>query len=83
MVTFLIAWLGLGCWVVCFWWMHRISSRQDSMLRELHEVAGRIERISQAEHALIREVHPQVGEIKEQIQAVADKVSEDVEGKTR
>ena len=53
------------------------------MLRELHEVAGRIERISQAEHALIREVHPQVGEIKEQIQAVADKVSEDAEGKTR
>src|SRR5256885_13212905 len=46
---------GLGCWCVCFWWMRRISSRQDAMLKELHEMTRRIEQLSQAEHDLIRE----------------------------
>jgi hypothetical protein len=23
--------LSTGCWLVCFWWMHRISKRQDAM----------------------------------------------------
>jgi len=55
--------------------MRRISSRQDAMLKELHEMTTRIEQISQAEHDLIREVHPQVGEIKEHVENVAEAVS--------
>ena len=73
-----LTWLGLGCWVVCFWWMHRISARQDALLKELHEMTGRIEHFSKAEHELIQEVHPQVGEIKERMKNVAEAVgSED------
>lgn len=75
MVIFVLTWVGLGCWCVCFWWMHRISSRQDTMLNELHEMTTRIERVSEAEHELIREVHPQVGEIKEQIESVKEAVA--------
>jgi hypothetical protein len=37
-IALILAWLGTGCWVVCFWWMHRLSSRQEMMLRELHDV---------------------------------------------
>ena len=63
--------IGTACWVVCFIWMHRISTRQDNVLKELHEMAQRIEGFSKAEHELIREVHPQVSEIKESVEAVA------------
>jgi len=45
------------------------------MLKELHEMTGRIEQLSRAEHDLIREVHPQVSEIKEHVENVADAVS--------
>jgi len=69
-----VTWLGLGCWVVCFWWMHRISARQDAMLKELHEMTRRIEQFSKAEHDLIQEVHPQVSEIKERVENVAEAV---------
>ena len=55
--------------------MHRISSRQDAMLEELHEMTTRIEKLSQAEHDLISEVHPQVGEIKEHVENVRQAVS--------
>jgi hypothetical protein len=79
MMLFVLTWVGLGCWIVCFWWMHRISSRQDAMLKELHEMTRRIEQISQAEHKLIREVHPQVGEIKEHVETVKEAVSSDRE----
>jgi len=75
MLIFVLTWVGLGCWCVCFWWMRRISSRQDEMLKELHEMTTRIERLSRAEHDLIREVHPQVGEIKERVENVAEAVS--------
>ena len=75
MVALILAWLGTACWGVCFWWMHRLSSRQETMLRDLHEVAKRIEKLSKAEHDLIREVHPKVEEIKESVQDVSDKVS--------
>jgi hypothetical protein len=75
MVIFLLTWVGLGCWCVCFFWMHRISSRQDAMLKGLHEMTRRIEQLSQAEHDLIREVHPQVGEIKEHMENVAEAVA--------
>jgi uncharacterized protein YoxC len=67
--------IGTVCWVVCFWWMHSISSRQDAMLEELHEVTTRIEKLSQAEHDLIRDVHPKVSEIKEHVQDVKEVVS--------
>lgn len=72
-----LAWIGTACWIVCFWWMHRISSRQNSVLKELHEMTGRIEELSKAEHELIREVHPQVGEIKEQVENVVEAVAPD------
>ena len=75
MIVPLLAWLGIGCWAVCFWWMHRISSRQDAMLKELHEMTQRIERLSEAEHELIRDVHPKVGEIKEHVETVKEAVS--------
>jgi hypothetical protein len=39
--------IGIVCWAVCFWWMHRISSRQDALLEELREVTIRIEKLSQ------------------------------------
>ena len=75
MILFVLTWIGLGRWCVCFWWMHRISSRQDAVLKELHGMTTRIEQISQAGHNLIREVHPQVGEIKEHVENVAEAVS--------
>ena len=75
MILFVLTWVGLGCWCVCFWWMHRISSRQDAMLEKLHEMTTRIEKLSQAEHDLISQVHPQVGEIKEQVENVRQVVS--------
>jgi hypothetical protein len=75
MIVLVLTWTGIACWMVCFWWMHRISSRQDTMLKELHEMTGRIEQLSRAEHDLIREVHPQVSEIKEHVENVADAVS--------
>jgi hypothetical protein len=67
--------IGTLCWIVCFWWMHRISSRQDTTLEELHEMTARIEKLSQAEHDLIRDVHPQVNEIKEKVENVREVVS--------
>jgi hypothetical protein len=75
MIIPILTWFGIGCWGVCFWWMHRISSRQDAMLKELHEMTQRIERLSKMEHDLIRDVHPQVGEIKDQVETVKEAVS--------
>ena len=74
-IAYFLTWIGTACWVVCFWWMHRISARQETMLRDLHEVTQRIEKLSQAEHDLIREVHPKVEEIKESVKDVSDAVS--------
>lgn len=74
-MAMVLAWVGTACWVVCFWWMHRLSSRQETMLKELGDVAKRIEKLSKAEHDLIREVHPKVEEIKESVEEVSDKVS--------
>ena len=80
-VALILAWLGTACWVVCFWWMHRLSSRQEVMLKELHDVTKRIEKLSKAEHDLIREVHPNVEEIKESVKDVSNKVSSQSEGR--
>jgi transposase len=55
--------------------MHRISARQDALLKELHDITTRIERLSKAEHDMIRDVHPKVHEIKEHVENVAEAVS--------
>ena len=68
--------VGTLCWAVCFWWMHRISSRQDALLEELHEMTTRVETLSQREHDLISEVHPQVNAIKEQVENVREAVEQ-------
>lgn len=70
-IALILAWVGTGCWAVCFWWMHRLSSRQETMLKELHDVTKRIEQLSKDEHDLLREVHPNVEKIKESVQDVA------------
>jgi hypothetical protein len=63
--------------------MHRLSSKQEMMLKELHDVTKRIEQLSKAEHDLLREVHPKVDEIKESVRDVAVAVSaEDSSGNT-
>jgi hypothetical protein len=68
--------VGTLCWAVCFWWMHRISSRQDALLEELHQMTRRVETLSQREHDLISEVHPQVNEIKEHVENVREAVEQ-------
>jgi hypothetical protein len=74
-IALVLSCIGTLCWIVCFWWMHRISSRQDATLEELHEMTARIEKLSRAEHDLIRDVHPQVSEIKEKVENVREAVS--------
>jgi hypothetical protein len=71
--------VGTGCWAVCFWWMYRISAKQNSLLDRLTEQGKRIERLSKIEHDLIKEVHPQVGEIKEGMDEVIAAVKENTE----
>ena len=70
---------GTLCWVVCFWWMYRISTKQNAFLDQLHAQGKRIEKLSKLEHALIKEVHPQVGEIKEGMDAMVAAVKENTE----
>ena len=55
--------------------MQRISSRQDALLKGLHEMTTRIEKLSKSEHDLISDVHPQVSEIKEHVEDVRNAVS--------
>jgi hypothetical protein len=74
-IALLLTWVGTICWGICFWWMHRLSSRQEMMLKELHDVTKRIEKLSMAEHDLIQDVHPKVEQIKESVQDVSEKVS--------
>ena len=62
------------CWVVCFFWMHRISQRQASVLSELRSIAKGIEATSRAGHELIKEVHPTVAKIQEAVEDVATAV---------
>ena len=74
MTSVVLAWIGLGSWGVCFWSMHRLSTRQEAMLNELQSVAKRIETLSKIEHDLLREVHPTVEKIKESVDDVATAV---------
>jgi hypothetical protein len=64
----------VACWCLCFWWMHRISSRQDAVLDQLRKQAERIEKISKEQHAILAQVHPNV----ESLQKTVDEVSDDV-----
>jgi hypothetical protein len=80
--TILVFWLtltGTLCWVACFWWMYRISKKQNALLDQLHAQGKRIEKLSKIEHDLIKEVHPQVGEIKEGMDAMVAAVKENAE----
>ena len=56
---------GTVCWIFCFWWMRRLSVKQNSLLDQLRDQGKRIEKLSRIEHDLIKEVHPQVNEIKQ------------------
>ncbi len=71
--------LGTACWVVCFWWMYRISKKQNSLLDRLGEQGKRIEKLSRIEHDLIKEVYPQVSEIKEGMVEMIAAVKENTE----
>ena len=59
-IAYGLTWVGTGAWVICFWWMHRISARQDALLTELRELA-------RTQHDILRQVHPDVGQIKAQM----------------
>ncbi|MDQ3116208.1 MAG: hypothetical protein M3Q86_06305 [Verrucomicrobiota bacterium] len=65
---------GLACWCVCFWWMHRISSRQNAMLDQLRKQGERIESISKEERAILSELHPNVEAIQKGVDDVSEKV---------
>jgi hypothetical protein len=67
--------LDIGCWAVCFWWMHRISQRQNIVLEELQQQARSIEELSREEHEILKELHPTVQKIDENV----DKVKESTE----
>ena len=75
-------WMTLGgtiCWGVCFWLMHRLSVKQNTLLDQLRAQGKRIEKLSQIEHDLIKEVHPQVNEIKEGMEEMIAVVKENSE----
>jgi hypothetical protein len=67
---------GTVCWGVCFWWMRRLSVKQNFLLDQLREQGKRIEKLSRMEHDLIKEVHPQVNEIKEGMEEMMAAVKE-------
>jgi hypothetical protein len=68
--------LGTACWAACFWWMYRISDKQNKLLDRLTDQGKRIEKLSRIEHDLIKQVHPQVGEIKEGMNEIIAAVKE-------
>lgn len=62
------------CWGICFWWMHRISTRQNAVLDQLNQQANRIKKVSEEGHAILSEVQPNVEAIQKGVDAVAQKV---------
>jgi len=68
--------VGTICWGVCFWCMHRLSTKQNALLDQLRQQGRRIEKLSKLEHDLIKEVHPQVNEIKEGMDTMIAVVNE-------
>ena len=79
LIAFGMTLIGTVCWAVCFWWMHRISAKQNYLLKQIGEQGKRIERLSKIEHDLIKEVHPQVNEIKEGMEEMIAVVKENSE----
>jgi hypothetical protein len=77
--AFWMTFAGTICWGVCFWWMHRLSNKQNALLDQLREQGKRIEKLSKLEHDLIKEVHPQVNEIKEGMDEMIAVVKENSE----
>jgi uncharacterized protein YdeI (YjbR/CyaY-like superfamily) len=75
-LAFWMTLVGTICWGVCFWWMNRLSKKQNVLLDQLREQGKRIEKLSKIEHDLIQEVHPQVNEIKEGMEAMIAVVKE-------
>ena len=73
---------GTVCWGICFWWMGRISAKQNHLMDQLREQGRRIEKLSKVEHDLIKEVHPQVGEIKEGMDEMIAAVKENTANQT-
>jgi hypothetical protein len=78
-LAFWMTLIGTVCWAICFWWMYRISAKQNSLLDRLTEQGRRIEKLSKIEHDLIKEVHPQVGEIKDGMDEMIAAVKENTE----
>ena len=78
-LAFWMTLVGTFCWGICFWWMHRLSSKQNVLLAQLREQGKRIEKLSKIEHDLIKEVHPQVHEIKEGMEEMIAVVKENSE----
>jgi hypothetical protein len=64
--------VDIGCWAVCFWWMHRISERQNAVLKELQQQARSIEDLSREEHEILKELHPTVQKIEEGVDQVKE-----------
>ena len=75
-LTFWMTVAGTACWGICFWWMRRLSVKQNDLLDQLREQGKRIEKLSKIEHDLIKEVHPQVNEIKEGMEEMMAVVKE-------
>ena len=69
-------WLNFVCWGVCFWWMHSLSRRQESMLQELQDQTRRVEKVASEEHDILKEVHPAVEEIHEELKEVHESMGE-------
>jgi hypothetical protein len=80
-LAFWLTVVGTICWGVCFWWMRRLSLKQNFLLDQLREQGRRIEKLSRLEHNLIKEVHPQVNEIKEGMEAMIAVVTENRENR--
>ncbi len=78
-LAFWMTLVGTVCWGVCFWWMHRLSTKQNILLAQLREQGTRIEKLSKLEHDLIKEVHPQVNEIKDGVETMIAVVKENLE----
>jgi hypothetical protein len=78
-LAFWLTLAGTVCWGICFWWMNRISNKQNALLDQLREQGKRIEKLSRIEHDLIKQVHPQVGEIKEGMNEMIAVVRENME----
>jgi hypothetical protein len=70
---------GSVCWGICFWWMRRLSIKQNYLLDQLRDQGKRIENLSKIEHDLIKEVHPQVNEIKEGMEEMMAVVKENAQ----